>query len=119
VSAVATMLSVEIVAAVVPTMHEERFMVGPTKMGRMYGHSRRWARRQLLEWWEEQQVGGPVRVFRRPSGYLYTTLAVLDQIMPPRRRDAVLERWRASVDANLDETFRRLAELERAIGRRR
>jgi hypothetical protein len=109
------MLSVEIVSAVT---HDPSFVVGPPELGRMFGRSRWWGLRLLREWWSAQQHGGPVRVFRRDSGHLYTTLGVLDQHMP-RRRDDALERWRASIDGDIDEAFRRLAEVERAIGRRR
>jgi hypothetical protein len=105
-------------AATAPVTHDERFIVRPTRFGQMFEKSRSWARARLKEWWDEQQVGAPVKVYRHHSGYLYTTLAVIDQYMP-RRRDEALERWKAAVDRDVSEAFRRITEIERRSGRRR
>lgn len=98
--------------------HDPSFVVGPSRLGRMFERSRWWGARILAEWWEEQARGGPVRVFRRPSGRLYSTVAIIDQHMP-RRRNEVLERRLRTLEADLSSAFARIAELERAIGRRR
>jgi hypothetical protein len=98
--------------------HDERFVIGPCRLGKLYGRSRWWGSRLLREWWAEQLKGAPIRVFRRPSGRLYTTLGIIDQHMP-RRRDEVLERRLRTLERDLSESFARIAELERAIGRRR
>jgi len=94
-------------------------IVGPTKLGLLYKRSRRWGYNLLREWWAEQQAGGPVRVFKRRSGSLYTTLQIVDAMMPRGRRDEVLERRLRTMDRDLDQMATRLAELERRIGMRR
>jgi hypothetical protein len=97
----------------------ESFIVGATRLGELYKRSRRWGFNLLREWWRDQQDGGPVRVFRRKNGAMYTTLTVLDMHMPRGRRDEVLERRLRHIDRDLDQVFTRLAELERRIGMRR
>lgn len=94
-------------------------IVGPTRLGQLYKRSRRWGYTLLREWWAEQQAGGPVRVFKRKNGSLYTTLQVVDATMPRGRRDEVLERRLRHIDRDMDHVFTRLAELERRIGMRR
>jgi hypothetical protein len=93
------------------------FIVGPTKLGRLFGRSRWWARDRLLDWEDEQRRGGPVRVFRH-GRRLFTTMAVVDCELPSRR-DQRIERRFASLEKDVDEAFRRLAECERAIGAKR
>lgn len=95
------------------------FVLGPTKLGRMFGKSRWWALRLLRTWWKEQQEGGPVRTFRvAGGGALRTTTATVDLYMP-RRRDEALERRLAGIEKDLGALVTRVADLERAIGRRR
>lgn len=94
------------------------FIVGPSRFARMFDRSRWWAQRVLREWWDEQQKGGPVRVFRRPSGYYYTTIAIVDAHMP-RRRDEALERRLRRLERDMSESFARIVDLERRIGNRR
>jgi hypothetical protein len=86
----------------------------------MFKKSREWGRSMLQMWFDEQQAGGPLRVFPRgKQGQLCTTIAIIDQYMPRGRRDEVLERRLAAFERDLGEAYARLAELERATGRRR
>lgn len=95
------------------------YVVGPTRFGRLFKRSRWWGLARLREWWEEQQRGGPVRVFKRKSGAFYTTMGIVDFYMPRARRDEAAERRFRRIERDLDEAFARLAELERRAGRRR
>ena len=99
-------------------MIDPSFVLGPSKLGKMFGRSRWWARRLLKTWWEEQQRGAPVRVFPLGGGRLYTTKATVEQYMP-RRKDEALERRFAGIEKDLASAISRIADLERSIGRRR
>lgn len=95
------------------------FVLGPTKLGRMFNKSPSWGYRLLRAWWEEQQRGGPKRVFRHGKQRQYgTTIATVDQYMP-RRKDEALERRLVGIEKDLAAVVTRLADLERSIGRRR
>jgi hypothetical protein len=94
-------------------------IVGPTRLGTLYKKSRRWGYNLLREWWNEQEKGGPVRVFKRANGAMFTTLQTLDLYLPRGRRDEALERRLRHIEGDLDQVFTRLAELERRIGMRR
>ncbi len=96
----------------------ERFLIGPTAFGKMFRKSRWWAGRVMREWWKDQEAGGPILVHRRRSGHMTTTLAAIEQHMP-RRKDEVLERRLRSMEIDLARAFTRIAELERALGRKR
>ncbi len=93
--------------------------VGATRLGRMFERSRYWGAGQLRGWWDEQQRGGPVRVFRKTCGYLYTTIAIVDQAMPRGRRDEALERRLRAFERDLTDAYTRIAQLERMMGKRR
>lgn len=98
---------------------DESFIVGATRLGKLYKRSRRWGFNLLREWWQEQEAGGPVRVFKRRSGAMYTTLRTLDLYMPRGRRDEQLERRLRHIESDLEQVYTRLAEMERRMGMRR
>lgn len=102
-----------------PEKHDPSFIVGPTTFGRMFKRGPDWGAKRLREWLAEQDAGGPIRVFRKPSGYLYTTVAIVDQYMPRARVDAATERRFKRMEEDLDRAFTRIAELERRVGMRR
>ncbi len=95
------------------------YTLGAGELGRLFGRSRHWGQRVLRDWWGEQAQGGPVRVFRRSGGHYYTTIAIVDQFMPRRRRDVDLEKWRRVMERDLERAFARIGELERRMGLRR
>lgn len=85
-------------------------VIGLVELAKIYGKSHRWARSLLREWWQEQEQGGEVRVFRRPhvGGWAYfTTKAVLQRHMPPAR-DMALVRSVERLDKDLDFLTTRL-----------
>jgi len=106
-------------------------VVGVTRMAWIYGKSRDWAER-LFKQWEAEQLAGVqgIRVFRMGSrASLFTTTAILHQIMPPGR-DLVLYRRMDVVEAGLEEAHQRMsrerierqrgdADLQAMINRRR
>lgn len=84
------------------------YWIGVSALAEMYGRGKWWARQRLREWEAEQNRGGPVRVFRRGSdGAVFTTLAVVNQWMPPSR-DIVLYNRVAAVESELVSTCTRL-----------
>ncbi len=96
------------------------FIVGSLQVAEMFNKSRWWAQDLLREWWNEQERGGPVRVFKKGKrGYFYTTTAIVDRYMPRGRKDSALERRLRMMERDLGEAFTRIAELERQQGRRR
>lgn len=55
-------------------------IVSVTRLAEITGMSRWWARGKLDEWWEEQERGGPFRVFRKGKRQLlFTTIAVVQR----------------------------------------
>lgn len=71
-------------------------IVGVTRLAEIVGRSRWWAADKLREWLEEQESGGPQRVFRKGKRkLLYTTIAVVqrefvgvhDPVMKRKLRD--------------------------------
>lgn len=105
-------------------------VVGATRLAAMFDKSRHWAQRLMREWWREQEQGGPVRVFKRNeakhhrsgravrSFRYYTTIAIVDTHMA-RRPDRALERRLRQLESDVSEAYARIAELERAMGKRR
>lgn len=98
-------------------------MVGATRLGWLYGKSRKWGARLLRVWAEEQAKGGPIRVFIGVGGALFTTLPVVHQHMPPGR-DLALYRRVASLEVDvanahhrIDQTALRMTEIERRLAR--
>lgn len=92
-------------------------LVGPVALGKMVGRSRDWSWRLLREWRDEQERGGPRRVFVRANGRLCTTVGVVNQYFP--RPDRAVERRLKVLEDDLNRAFTRIAELERKIGARR
>lgn len=84
-------------------------VVGVTRLAWMYGRSRDWAKRLLEEWYEEQRLGtGPVRVFKQGDrDSLYTTIAILHQVMPPGKDVALYKRVKA-VEEDVDGAHQRI-----------
>lgn len=77
----------------------------------MYGETTKWARAMLLEWYENQTRGGPIKVFKRgKKGALYTTISILQREMPPAR-DQLLVRQMAELDRDLTTQVRRIDAL--------
>jgi hypothetical protein len=86
-------------------------VVSATQLGSRYGKSREWGRKMLMQWWDEQQRGGDLRVFRRgKKGAIYTTIAVLQRHMPPAR-DTALVRKIESLERDLECAMRRIGQL--------
>jgi hypothetical protein len=102
---------------------ENGLVVGATRLGWLYGKSRKWGSRLLRSWAEEQARGGPIRVFIGVGGALYTTLPVVHQYMPPGRDIALYRRVEAlEVDVadahrRIDQGAIRLTEIERRLAR--
>lgn len=99
-------------------------VIGPKELGRRFGRGHKWARALLREWWDEQQRGGPARVFpmRGRGGFVtyYTTIAVVHRHMPPGR-DEKLVRAVKEHDRDLDQLARkidRLMDLNRTLEKR-
>lgn len=98
-------------------------IVGATRLGWLYGKSRKWGARLLRSWAEEQARGGPIRVFIGVGGALYTTLPVVHQHMPPGRDLALYRRVEtvehdvAHAHQRLDQHAVRLSEMERRVER--
>lgn len=90
-------------------------VLGPTAFGRLYDKSRDWARRQLQDWWEEQEAGGEMRVGRRPDGSLFTTIAVVRRTHPAGR-DMALVRRVEGLERDLTQAYRRLDALTTRVG---
>jgi len=88
--------------------------IGVTELAWIFDRSRDWAAKFLEDWEDEQQNGGPVRVFRR-GRCLYTTLPVLHQWMPPGR-DLALYRRVEKVEGDVAEAHRRLDRQVVEIG---
>lgn len=79
-------------------------VVGGSKLAKILGRSRDWARKQLRDWLAEQTQGGERRVFQRgtnpkPTDPIYTTMAIV-------RREFGLS------DPRVDK---RIKECERAL----
>ncbi len=91
-------------------------LVAATAVGEHFGRSREWARALLREWHEDQKRDGLPRVIRR-GRVLYTTVAVLEHYAP--RRDRRTEKRLTALEADLLRAYARIAEIERALGRRR
>lgn len=102
---------------------ENGLVVGATRLGWIYGKSRKWGSRLLRSWAEEQSKGGPIRVFIGVGGALFTTLPVVHQHMPPGRDLALYRRVEAvEVDVadahrRIDQTVVRVTEVERRLAR--
>jgi hypothetical protein len=90
------------------------FVVSSEELARLYDRSDTWARRLLREWWDEQQAGGELRVFRRPwkpKGFAYfTTRAVLQRTMPSAR-DMLLVRKVEALEKDLTFMARKVDAL--------
>ena len=98
-------------------------VVGATRLGWLYGKSRKWGARLLRSWADEQARGGPIRVFIGTGGALFTTLPVVHQFMPPGRDLALYRRVEtlevdvADAHRRIDQTAVRLSEMERRVAR--
>lgn len=84
-------------------------VVGAAKLARLYKTSWPTAKAQLVEWYEEQQKGGPVRVFKSGKR-LYTTLAVIQRERPVGR-DQYLVRKIEELENDLNVMARRIERL--------
>lgn len=100
-------------------------LVGPKLFARLFGRGYNWARDQLREWWEEEQVAGyagPVRTIRKrgPGGNLvvYTTRRAIARFAPPHRDEAMLRKL-AELEKDMNAMARRIADLEERMGGRR
>jgi hypothetical protein len=99
-------------------------VVGATRLARMFGRSRGWARRLLREWEVEQAAGGPTRVFRqgKQSG-LYTTIRAIQSVLPAAKDVVVYERLAeietelGTINARVDREVVRAGEIERRLTR--
>lgn len=88
------------------------YVVGPSRFGRLFKRSREWGRRRLKEWAEEQEKGGPIRVYKNRAGGLFTTIGIVNHYMP---RHDVFERRFCALERDLLLVFTRLAEIERRL----
>src|SRR5678815_3891575 len=89
-------------------------------VGERFNRSPLWARRLLKQWWDEQQAGGEVRVFRRQRRdgrwSFYTTLAVLQRTLPTAR-DMPLVRKVDELERSLESAMRRIGQLTDRVER--
>jgi hypothetical protein len=100
---------------------DQSSIVSVTKLAAIVGKSRWWARDKLNEWLEEQQKGGPQRVFfqKGKRRLLYTTIAVVqrefvgvhDPVMKRKIRD--LEQTIEFLVKRVDRLTDDVAELRR------
>ncbi len=63
------------------TRDDRSTFVGPSRLAKITGRSREWARTKLREWLREQNAGGPQRVFVKSGkrGDLYTTISIIQR----------------------------------------
>lgn len=106
-----------------PRPHDNSLIIGASRLGWMFGKSRKWGTRLLKKWADEQLKGGPIRVFVGVGNGLYTTMAVVHQYMPPGR-DMALYRRMESVESDVADAHRRIdrevmrvGEVERRLAR--
>jgi hypothetical protein len=90
-----------------PRPHDNSLIVGATRLGWLYGKSRKWGARMLKMWAREQDKGGPIRVFLGVGGGLYTTMAIVHQYMPPGR-DIALYRRVEAIESDIADAHRRI-----------
>lgn len=84
-------------------------LVGATKMAKICGHSRNWARAKLREWLEEQNRGGAQRIVMTGSkkNIPCTTIAVIQREFLGSVRDPMVMRKLNEHDRDLDHLARR------------
>lgn len=83
-------------------------VIGVTKFAWMFDMSRDWAERVFRDWWTEQQMGGPTRVFKMGRrGSLFTTMPIVHQYMPPGRDIALYKRVEA-VEQDVSDAHQRI-----------
>lgn len=88
---------------------DKSFTVGARKLGEVYGKSRSWGLLKLKEWFDEQERGGPRRVFQKGK-CLYTTVSVLRQEMPGYQ-DVRFEKRIDELDKLMNTMLRRVENL--------
>lgn len=110
-----------------PAPSESSVIVGVVRLAEMFGRSRKWARAKFDEWREEQEKGGPIRVW--PSGrkrkLWVTTLAIVQREFAGGMRDPVILRALKQHDrdiefltSRLDKVLEELQHLRRQVGKR-
>lgn len=106
-----------------PRKNDNSLVIGATRLGWLFGKSRKWGTRLLKMWADEQLKGGPIRVFVGVGGGLYTTMAIVHQYMPPGR-DLALYRRMETVESDVADAHRRIdrevvrvGEVERRLAR--
>lgn len=92
-----------------PDLEDASVIVGVVQFGKMFNHSRWWARAKLEKWLAEQKRGGPQRVWE-DGPRLYTTLAVVQRDMPGAR-DPVIMRKLKEHEKDLDRLAHRIDDL--------
>lgn len=102
---------------------ENSLVVGASRLGWLYGKSRKWGARLLRKWAEEQAKGGPVRVFLGVGDALFTTMPIIHQYMPPGRdialyrRVEALEESTADAHRRIDRAVTEMGDLARRVAR--
>lgn len=93
--------------------NEASVVVGVTKFAAMFGRSRWWAKAKFERWLDEQNRGGPVRVWYsgKKRRLLYTTLAVVQREFPGATRDPIVMRKLKEHDRDMDQLARRIDSL--------
>lgn len=88
-------------------------LVGATKLAKICGHSRNWARAKLREWLEEQNRGGVHRVVLTgpKKNILATTIGVVQREFLGSIRDPMVVRKLREHDRDLDHLARRIDAL--------
>jgi len=82
-------------------------------MAEMFGRSRKWARAKFDEWLEEQNRGGPIRVWphgRKRKLYV-TTVAVVQREFAGGMRDPVIMRILKQYERDIDFLTKRIDKL--------
>lgn len=95
---------------------DHSFIVGVTQFAEMAGRSRKWARDKYEEWLEEQEKGGPQRVFvsSRKRNLIYSSIGIIQREIVGIR-DPVVTRHLRQHDQDIDFLTRRMEKLSDEI----